>query len=76
MLASLSILDEVILCDIYPAREKPIEGVTSKLIYDNLKDGIAKEMIHKEDVLDYIKNHVSQWMVRYLVIRHVKRLPM
>ncbi len=55
--SSLSILDEVILCDIYPAREKPIEGVTSKLIYDNLKDGIAKEMIHKEDVLDYIKNH-------------------
>ncbi|WP_036878991.1 UDP-N-acetylmuramate--L-alanine ligase [Xylanibacter oryzae] len=55
--SSLSILDEVILCDIYPAREKPIEGVTSKLIYDNLKEGVKKEMIHKEDVLDYIKNH-------------------
>ena len=55
--SSLSILDEVILCDIYPAREKPIEGVTSKLIYDNLKEGVKKEMIHKEDVLDYIKSH-------------------
>lgn len=55
--SSLSILDEVILCDIYPAREKPIEGVTSKLIYDNLKEGVAKEMIHKEDVLDFIKSH-------------------
>ncbi|MBP7359083.1 MAG: UDP-N-acetylmuramate--L-alanine ligase [Prevotella sp.] len=55
--SSLSILDEVILCDIYPAREKPIEGVTSKLIYDNLKEGVQKEMIHKEDVLDYVKNH-------------------
>lgn len=55
--SSLSILDEVILCDIYPAREKPIEGVTSKLIYDNLKEGVQKEMIHKEDVLDYIKSH-------------------
>lgn len=55
--SSLSILDEVVLCDIYPAREKPIEGVTSKLIYDNLKEGVKKEMIHKEDVLDYIKNH-------------------
>ncbi len=53
---SLSILDEVILCDIYPAREQPIPGVTSKLIYDNLKDGVAKEMIHKEEVLNLVKN--------------------
>ena len=53
---SLSILDEVILCDIYPAREKPIPGVTSKLIYDNLKPGVEKSMIHKEDVLDLVKN--------------------
>lgn len=53
---SLSLLDEVILCDIYPAREKPIEGVTSKLIYDNLKPGVEKSMIHKEDVLDLVKS--------------------
>ena len=53
---SLSLLDEVILCDIYPAREKPIEGVTSKLIYDNLKLGVEKSMIHKEDVLDLVKS--------------------
>ena len=53
---SLSLLDEVILCDIYPAREKPIEGVTSKLIYDNLKPGGEKSMIHKEDVLDLVKS--------------------
>ncbi len=52
---SLSLLDEVILCDIYPAREKPIPGVTSKLIYDNLKPGVEKSMIHKEDVLDLVK---------------------
>ena len=52
---SLSLLDEVILCDIYPAREQPIPGVTSKLIYDNLKPGVEKSMIHKEDVLDLIK---------------------
>ncbi len=32
----LSIADKVILMDIYPAREKPMEGVTSKLIYDEL----------------------------------------
>lgn len=46
----------MILCDIYPAREKPIEGVTSKLIYDNLKPGVEKSMIHKEDVLDLVKS--------------------
>lgn len=53
---ALSQLDEVILCDIYPAREKPIEGVTSKLIYDNLAPGVEKQMIHKEDVLDFVKS--------------------
>ena len=53
---SLSLLDEVILCDIYPAREKPIPGVTSKLIYDNLKEGVKKSMIHKEDVLNLVRS--------------------
>jgi len=53
---ALSQLDEVILCDIYPAREQPIPGVTSKLIYDNLKPGVEKSMIHKEDVLDLVKS--------------------
>ena len=53
---ALSQLDEVILCDIYPAREQPIPGVTSQLIYDNLKPGVEKSMIHKEDVLDLVKN--------------------
>lgn len=54
---SLSQLDEVVLCDIYPAREQPIPGVTSKLIYDNLKPGVKREMIHKEDVLDYVRSN-------------------
>ncbi len=53
---SLSLLNEVILCDIYPAREQPIPGVTSQLIYDNLKPGIEKSLIHKEDVLDLVKS--------------------
>lgn len=53
---ALSQLDEVILCDIYPAREQPIPGVTSKLIYDNLKPGVEKSMIHKEDVLNLVRN--------------------
>ncbi len=54
--SALSQLDEVILCDIYPAREQPIPGVTSKLIYDNLAEGVEKSMIHKEDVLDLVKS--------------------
>ena len=48
---SLSLLDEVILTEIYPAREKPIPGVTSKLIYDNLRPGIEKSICRKEDLL-------------------------
>lgn len=53
---SLSLLDEVILTEIYPAREEPIPGVTSQLIYDNLKDGVEKQIINKNDVLDMMKN--------------------
>lgn len=51
---ALSLLDKVYLCDIYPARELPIEGVTSELIYDNLRPGIEKHLIHKEDILDVV----------------------
>ena len=54
---ALSQLDEVILTEIYPARELPIEGVTSELIYDNLKPGVKKEIIQKDQVLDYVKTH-------------------
>lgn len=53
--SALSLLDTVYLCDIYPARELPIEGVTSKLIFDNLRPGIEKHMIHKEDILQVVK---------------------
>ena len=52
---ALSQLDEVILTEIYPAREQPIEGVTSQLIYDNLRPGIEKSIIRKDDVLDLVK---------------------
>ncbi len=53
---ALSQLDEVILCDIYPAREQPIPGVTSQLIYDRLRPGIEKSMISKDQVLDMVKS--------------------
>lgn len=52
---SLSLLDEVILLDIYPAREKPIPGVSSKLIYDNLRPDMKKCLCNKEELLDLLK---------------------
>lgn len=52
---ALSLLDTVYLCDIYPARELPIPGVTSQLIYDHLRSGIEKHLIRKEEVLDVAK---------------------
>ena len=53
---ALSHFDEVILTEIYPARELPIPGVTSDLIYDNLKPGVEKSKIKKDDVLDLVKS--------------------
>lgn len=53
---ALSILDEVILTEIYPAREQPIEGVTSRLIYDNLAPGVERSIIEKKDVLSLVRS--------------------
>ncbi|MCR5644394.1 MAG: UDP-N-acetylmuramate--L-alanine ligase [Prevotella sp.] len=60
---ALSVLDEVVLTEIYPAREEPIEGVSSKLIYDCLKPGVKKEMIRKDDVLEYVKNRTFDVLI-------------
>lgn len=51
---SLSLADDVVLLDIYPAREAPIEGVSSKLIYDSLKPGISKIMCNKDNLIDIL----------------------
>ena len=60
---SLSLLDEVILTDIYPARELPIEGVSSQLIYDNLRPDVEKTLCKKEEVMDVLKNkHIEVLM--------------
>lgn len=52
---ALSIADQVILLDIYPAREEPIPGVTSKIIFDDIKCG-KKQLIRKQDLTETIKN--------------------
>ncbi len=52
---ALSLADEVILLDIYPAREEPIPGVTSRIIFDRIKTPV-KCLIAKEDLTKTIKN--------------------
>ena len=51
---SLSLLDEVILLDIYPARELPLPGVTSRLIYDRLRPGVERCLCKKEELLELL----------------------
>jgi UDP-N-acetylmuramate--alanine ligase len=50
---SLSKADSLILLDIYPARELPIEGVTSQLIFDKVRLD-DKQLIRKQDLLDVL----------------------
>lgn len=52
---SLSLADEVILTEIYPARELPIEGVSSNLIYDQLKPGVKRTLTTKAEVPNLIR---------------------
>lgn len=60
---SLSLFDEVVLTEIYPAREKPIDGVSSRLIFDNLRPGVEKYMIEKDTVLDFVRTHPADVLV-------------
>lgn len=53
--ASLSLLDELILLDIYPARELPIEGITSQIIFDKVTCK-EKVLLSNEELLGYLKN--------------------
>ena len=50
---SLSALDEVLLLDIYPAREKPIRGVTSNLIFKNIRNA-SKTLCTKNTLLEHL----------------------
>lgn len=52
---ALSLADEVVLIDIYPARELPIPGVTSKIIFDKINSPF-KTMISKENLVETLKN--------------------
>lgn len=53
---SLDLLDDVILMDIYPAREKPMKGVTSQLVFDMMKNK-NKRLVTKENLMKEIKKY-------------------
>ena len=61
---ALSGVDKLILLDIYPARELPIEGVTSEIIF---KDVTAPEkvMLHREELMDYLEKEDLDVLVTF-----------
>ena len=59
---SLSLADEVVLLDIYPARELPIPGVTSEMLLDGIKAG-KKILIQKNQVMDYLNDSQPEVLV-------------
>ena len=59
---SLSLADSLILLDIYPAREEPIPGVTSDIIFKNVKCD-EKVMIKDDELLDMIEKTKPELLV-------------
>lgn len=64
--ASLSLLDELILLDIYPAREEPIPGVTSQIIFEQVTIP-NKRMIRKDELLDLVRKEAASFEVVLMV---------
>ncbi|MDX2171682.1 MAG: UDP-N-acetylmuramate--L-alanine ligase [Bacteroidota bacterium] len=56
---SLDMLDECILLEIYPAREKPIEGITSQMLIDKMKSK-NKKVLTKNEALEFLKMNTPQ----------------
>ncbi|MBD0331493.1 MAG: UDP-N-acetylmuramate--L-alanine ligase [Chitinophagaceae bacterium] len=56
---SLQLADEVILLPIYPARELPIEGVSSEVIFKRI-DSVNKRLTEKEELLRWMEKHVNE----------------
>ena len=61
---ALSLADEVILLDIYPAREEPIPGVTSDIILRGITCP-RKTLIHKEQLLSFLGNESEDVLVSF-----------
>lgn len=61
---SLSLLDDVILLDIYPAREEPIEGVSSQLIFDRVTSP-EKMLCRKDELLEILSHKPLEVLVTF-----------
>ena len=61
---SLSMVDKLILLDIYPAREEPIPGVTSDIIFNDVT-APEKVLLRKEELMDYLKDEPVDVLVTF-----------
>ncbi len=61
---ALSLADEVVLLDIYPARELPIPGITSEIIYKDLTCA-KKWQLHCDDLPDWVRSHRTDVLVTF-----------
>ena len=62
----LDLADEVYLLPIYPAREQPIEGVTSNMLSDKMKKAVTR-VVDKEEVLEILKRKESENQLEMLI---------
>jgi UDP-N-acetylmuramate--alanine ligase len=53
---ALSLADDVILLDIYPAREEPIEGISSEIIFEKLENKGERILCSKEQIFENVEN--------------------
>lgn len=62
--AALSAVDKLILLDIYPARELPIPGVTSEIIFDKVS-APEKVLLRKEELMAYLENEPVETLISF-----------
>ena len=76
---SLSLADDIILLDIYPAREEPIEGVSSQIILDKITSP-KKRLTVKSELLDLISKEHPEFVVTFgagdidRMVPHIKEI--
>ena len=61
---ALSQVDKLILLDIYPAREEPIPGVTSEIIFSNVTIK-EKVLLNKEELMDYLQTEPVDTLITF-----------
>ena len=61
---ALSAVDKLILLDIYPAREEPIPGVTSEIIFERVT-APEKVLLTKEELMDYLRSEAIDVLVTF-----------